>query len=86
MRARTSVVAPLVLLCAVVALASPAAAAAGQAPTLGFAACPSTQVFVPAAGLECATLDVPFDRAEPTVGDVALAVQRVPSERARGRA
>jgi pimeloyl-ACP methyl ester carboxylesterase len=60
-----------------VALASPAAAAAGQAPTLGFAACPSTQVFVPAAVLECATLDVPFDRAEPAVGDVALAVQRV---------
>jgi pimeloyl-ACP methyl ester carboxylesterase len=78
MSVRARLAAPLVFLCAALTLVSPAAADAGQTPpTLGFATCPSTQVFVPAAGLECATLDVPFDRAEPAVGDVALAVQRV---------
>jgi pimeloyl-ACP methyl ester carboxylesterase len=65
---------------AVLSLATPAHAQPGS---LAFAACPSTQVVVPASGLQCATLDVPFDRADPTVGDVALAVQRIPASAPR---
>jgi pimeloyl-ACP methyl ester carboxylesterase len=68
----------LALFCAPLSLALPAGAAA-QSLTLAFGACSSTQVVAPAAGLQCATLDVPFDRADPAVGDVALAVQRVPA-------
>jgi pimeloyl-ACP methyl ester carboxylesterase len=71
----------LVLLCAALASASPAGAA--TQPALAFEACPSTDVVVPATGLQCATLDVPFDRANPAVGDVALAVQRVPASTTR---
>jgi pimeloyl-ACP methyl ester carboxylesterase len=70
------------LLCAVLPLASPAGAAA-RPPTLAFGACLPTQVVHPAAGLQCATLDVPFDRADPAVGDIALAVQRVPASAPR---
>jgi pimeloyl-ACP methyl ester carboxylesterase len=66
----------LVLICATLLLVDPADAAAGSS-TLAFGACSPTQVIVAATGLECATLDVPFDRADPAVGDVALAVQRV---------
>jgi pimeloyl-ACP methyl ester carboxylesterase len=73
---------PLALLGAVLALVLPAGAAAGQ-PPLTFAACLPTQIVIPAAGLQCATLDVPFDRADVAVGDVALAVQRVPASAPR---
>jgi pimeloyl-ACP methyl ester carboxylesterase len=70
----------LASVCAVLSLAPPAHAQLGS---LAFAACPSTQVVVPTSGLQCATLDVPFDRADPAVGDVALAVQRVPASAPR---
>jgi pimeloyl-ACP methyl ester carboxylesterase len=70
----------LVLLCAALSLASPAGA---QPPALAFGTCSPTQVVVPAAGLQCATLDVPFDRADPAVGSIALAVQRVPASAPR---
>jgi pimeloyl-ACP methyl ester carboxylesterase len=70
----------LACVCAVLSLATPALAQPGS---LAFAACPSTQVVVPASGLQCATLDVPFDRADPAVGAVALAVQRVPASAPR---
>ncbi len=65
------------LACAALSLLVPAAAAA-QAVPLTFGACPPVQVVVHAAGLQCATLDVPFDRANPAAGSIALAVQRVP--------
>jgi pimeloyl-ACP methyl ester carboxylesterase len=77
MNARGRTVFSVPVLCAALALALPAAAAAEQAPTLSFGSCSPAQIFVATAGLECATLDVPFDRADPAVGDVALAVQRV---------
>jgi pimeloyl-ACP methyl ester carboxylesterase len=70
------------LVCAVLSLLAPTGAAA-QPASLRFAACPSRQVFVPAAGLQCATLDVPFDRSEPAAGSIALAVQRVPASAPR---
>jgi pimeloyl-ACP methyl ester carboxylesterase len=79
-RARLAVL--LALLCAALSLASPAGATT-RPPALAFGACSPTQVFVPAAGLQCATLDVPFDRADPAVGDIALAVQRVPASAPR---
>ncbi len=72
----------LALVCAALSLASPAGAAA-QPPALAFGACSPAQVVVPATGLQCATLNVPFDRAVPAVGDVALAVQRVPASAPR---
>jgi pimeloyl-ACP methyl ester carboxylesterase len=83
MSASTRLAAPLALLCAAISLASSAAAAAAQSPLLAFEACSPTEVVVPAVGLQCATLDVPFDRADPAVGDVALAVQRVPASAPR---
>lgn len=73
---------PLALLGTLLALVLPADAAVGQ-PPLTFGACSPTQVVIPATGLQCATLDVPFDRATPAVGDVALAVQRVPTSAPR---
>jgi pimeloyl-ACP methyl ester carboxylesterase len=73
---------PLVLLCAALSLTSLADAVA-QPPTLAFGTCSHTQAVVPAAGLQCATLDVPFDRADPAVGDIALAVQRMPASAPR---
>jgi pimeloyl-ACP methyl ester carboxylesterase len=72
----------LACVCAVLSLASPVGAAA-QPPKLAFGACSPTQVVVAAAGLQCATLDVPFDRADPAVGSIALAVQRVPASAPR---
>jgi hypothetical protein len=77
MSARAWLAGSLPLLGTVLALMLPAGAAAGR-PSLTFGSCSRTQVVVPASGLQCATLDVPFDRAELAVGDVALAVQRVP--------
>jgi pimeloyl-ACP methyl ester carboxylesterase len=70
------------LTCVVLLLGLPATAAAQAAP-LAFTACRPTQVFVSSAGLQCATLDVPFDRADPSVGDIALSVQRVPASTPR---
>jgi pimeloyl-ACP methyl ester carboxylesterase len=70
----------LASVCAVLSLATHASAQSGS---LAFAACPSTHVIVPAPGLQCATLDVPFDRADPALGSIALAVQRVPASAPR---
>jgi pimeloyl-ACP methyl ester carboxylesterase len=78
--ASARLVAVLASVCAVLSLAAPASAQPGS---LAFAACPRTQVIVPASGLQCATLDVPFDRADPPVGSIALAVQRVPASAPR---
>lgn len=66
------------LTCAVLSLGLPATADAQPDP-LAFAGCRPAQVFISVAGLQCATLDVPFDRADPSVGDIALSVQRVPA-------
>jgi pimeloyl-ACP methyl ester carboxylesterase len=73
-------VAVLASVCAVLSLATPATA---QQASLAFAPCPATQVIVRVAGLQCTTLDVPFDRANPAVGGIALAVQRVPASAPR---
>lgn len=54
------------------------APADAQGSSLTFGTCSSTQVVAHAPGVQCATLKVPFDRADPAVGDIALAVQRVP--------
>jgi pimeloyl-ACP methyl ester carboxylesterase len=68
----------LALACVAFSLLGPAGASA-QPASLAFASCPPTHVIVQAAGLQCATLDVPFDRANPAAGSIALAVQRVPA-------
>jgi pimeloyl-ACP methyl ester carboxylesterase len=70
----------LACVCAALSLATPARAQPGS---LAFARCHPAQVVVPAPGLQCATLDVPFDRADPAVGTIALAVQRVPASAPR---
>jgi pimeloyl-ACP methyl ester carboxylesterase len=70
------------LACAALSLGLPATADAQPGP-LAFTACRPTQMFVSVAGLQCATLDVPFDRADPSVGDIALSVQRVPASAPR---
>jgi pimeloyl-ACP methyl ester carboxylesterase len=72
----------LALVCAAPSLGLPAGAGAQPAP-LVLGACGPTQVFVRAAGLQCGTLDVPFDRADPAVGSIGLAVQRVPASAPR---
>jgi pimeloyl-ACP methyl ester carboxylesterase len=64
--------------CVALSLTMPSGADAQSSP-LAFGKCASTQVVVPASGLQCATLDVPFDRSDLTVGSIALAVQRVPA-------
>jgi pimeloyl-ACP methyl ester carboxylesterase len=70
------------LACGALSLGLPASADAQPAP-LAFASCRPTQVFVSNSSLQCATLDVPFDRADPSAGDIALSVQRVPASAAR---
>jgi pimeloyl-ACP methyl ester carboxylesterase len=70
------------LACLALSLAAPAGAG-GQPAPLAFVACRSDQVFVPVPGLQCATLNVPFDRADPAAGSIALAVQRVPASAQR---
>ncbi len=70
------------LACAALALVAPAGAEA-QPPALAFGACSPKQLIHHASGLQCATLDVPFDRADPAVGDIGLAVQRVPASAPR---
>ncbi len=68
----------LALACVALSLGLTATADAQPAP-LVFTPCRPTQVFVSSAGLQCATLDVPFDREDPSVGNIALSVQRVPA-------
>jgi pimeloyl-ACP methyl ester carboxylesterase len=64
-----SVLAALCLCCALTASA--------VAAPLTFGRCATAQLALPAKNIECATLDVPLDRADPAGGSVALAVQRV---------
>jgi pimeloyl-ACP methyl ester carboxylesterase len=71
-----------VLACAALSFA-PAAGVGAQPAQLAFGPCRPAQMIVSAVGLQCATLDVPFDRADPGVGSIALAVQRVPSSAPR---
>ncbi len=68
--------------CLALSLTVPAGARAQPGP-LAFASCRSDQVFMPVPGLQCATLTVPFDRADPSAGSIALAVQRVPASAPR---
>jgi pimeloyl-ACP methyl ester carboxylesterase len=79
---RVSLAGVFALVCAALSVAVPSSADAQSGP-LAFGACAANQVAVPAAGLQCATLQVPFDRSDPTVGTVALAVQRVPASAPR---
>jgi pimeloyl-ACP methyl ester carboxylesterase len=72
----------IALICSALALSNPIGAAAQPAP-LAFGACPRAQVAAGAAGLQCARLTVPFDRADPRAGSIALAVQRVPASAPR---
>jgi pimeloyl-ACP methyl ester carboxylesterase len=65
--------------CAALSLLASAGVAAAQPAPPAFGTCPPVQVVVHAAGLQCATLDVPFDRGNPAAGSIALAVQRVPA-------
>ena len=51
-----------------------------QAASLTFGGCSAVQVFVPSAGLQCATLTVPIDRGDLALGNIGLAVQRVPAK------
>jgi pimeloyl-ACP methyl ester carboxylesterase len=66
----------------VVVLGAPGAAPA-QPPSLGFGPCGHSQVVRPEPELQCATLIVPFDRGDPSIGQLALAVQRVPASAPR---
>jgi pimeloyl-ACP methyl ester carboxylesterase len=65
--------------CAFLSLLVASGVAAAQSGPLTFGACASGQVAARKSGLQCAALDVPFDRANPGAGSVALAVQRVPA-------
>ena len=53
--------------------------AARKASTLSFGACRPAQEPVRSTGLQCATLHVPLNRAEPTGAQLPLAVQRIPA-------
>jgi pimeloyl-ACP methyl ester carboxylesterase len=81
MSASTRLACLIALACAALSLMAPTDAGAQSA--LAFKECVHTQVVIPATGLQCATLDVPFDRADPAVGNIALAVQRVPASAPR---
>ncbi len=76
------IIGSLALICTGLSLLLPSGAGAQPAP-LGFGACLPTQVFVGVAGLQCGTLEVPFDRADAAAGSVGLAVQRVPASAPR---
>ena len=53
--------------------------AARNASTLSFGACRPAQEPVRRPGLQCATLHVPLNRAEPAAAQLPLAVQRIPA-------
>ncbi len=82
MSARKRLAGLLLLACATLSALAPAGASA-QSGSLAFAPCSATQLVVPSPGLQCATLTVPFDRADPALGEIALAVQRVPASAPR---
>ena len=82
MSVRAPLAGVLALVCAALSLATPTGASAQPGP-LPFGACAPAQIVVPAAGLQCATLQVPFDRSDPALGSIALAVQRVPASAPR---
>ncbi|MCW3031095.1 MAG: alpha/beta hydrolase, partial [Solirubrobacterales bacterium] len=82
MTGRHRLLGSIALICSALALSNPIGAAAQPAP-LAFGACPPAQVAAGAAGLQCARLTVPFDRADPRAGSIALAVQRVPASAPR---
>ena len=73
------IIGSLALISTGLALLLPALAAGA----LEFDACLPRQVFVGVVGLQCGTLDVPFDRADPAAGSIGLAVQRVPASAPR---
>ncbi len=83
MSARPRLTGLRVAACAALSLLVPTGVAAAQPAPLTFGACPPVQVAVRAAGLQCAALDVPFDRGNPAAGSIALAVQRVPASAPR---
>ncbi len=83
MNPRSRLVGLLVSNCVVALLLVLAVNASAQSPSLVFGRCQSMQVLVHVAGLQCGTLDVPFDRADPAIGNIALAVQRVPASAPR---
>ena len=82
MSARARIGGLLLSACAALWALAPAGAGA-QTGSLAFGPCSSRQLVVSTAGVQCATLTVPFDRADPAVGDIALAVQRVPASAPR---
>src|SRR5437773_10808637 len=67
------------LLAAAIGGVGSAAPALGQTAPLAFGSCQKSQVTTSVPGLQCATLQVPLDRANPSAGSVVLAVQRVPA-------
>ena len=69
--------------CVALSLLVAAGVADAQPAPLTFASCPPGQVTARAPGLQCAALDVPFERGNPAAGSVALAVQRVPASAPR---
>jgi pimeloyl-ACP methyl ester carboxylesterase len=58
-------------------LATLSASARAVAAPASFSPCRPAQMVIPVHGLQCTTVDVPLDRAAPTVGHVRLAVQRL---------
>ncbi len=72
-----------VAICAALSLLVAAGVAIAQPAPLTFASCPPGQVTARAPGLQCAALEVPFERGNPAAGSVALAVQRVPASAPR---
>jgi pimeloyl-ACP methyl ester carboxylesterase len=69
--------------CVALSLLVAAGVAGAQPAPLTFASCPPGQVATRAPGLQCAALEVPFERGNPAAGSVALAVQRVPASAPR---
>lgn len=82
MREKITHAAASALCCAALSFALPGAAIAQPAP-LAFKTCQASQVYVRVTGLQCATLQVPFDRPDLAVGNITLAVQRVPASAPR---
>jgi len=80
--ARARLLGLLLLACAALGTLAPAGATAQTGP-LAFSSCSQKQLVFPAAGVQCGTLTVPFDRADPALGEIALAVQRVPASAQR---